>query len=287
MSPFELNLAAHEVEDGPLRYFRAEQFTVLLADEEQRRTTQLLQIQLRKNGQIFAQCPYFVSSAGLVGECETVVDGNMNGQIRLGEVGITTSHLVKYSHPLDGNAHFSQDGKVHTQIRRQSFRLDSAGGHLFEFHLFGLSSFAAIVPGEERKKRVYLPFATLGAAHAATVVGEWIPKARLREWAQEAGGTLGPIGHLPYDRAGKPYLACLLGHPNPDLDRYGLLSISVNPVVPPASISQPQLLMLGGWDAGSLKAGPGDSVRFLAFMYPAGNIDAMRRRLGSIDYPSE
>lgn len=111
MSPFELNLAKHEVVDGALRYFRAEQFTVLLVDEEQRRTTQLLQIQMRKNGQLFAQCP-------------------------------------------------------------------------------------------------------------------------------------------------------------------------------PATISQPQLLMLGGWDARSLNIGPGDSVRFLAFMYPAGNIDDMKRRLGSIDYPS-
>lgn len=214
MSPFELNLATHEVVDGALRYFRAEQFTVLLADEEQRCTTQLLQIQLCKNGQIFAQCPYFISSAGLVGECEAVVDEKMNGQIRLGEVGVTTSHLVKYSHPIDGRAYFSQDGKIYTRIRRQSFRLDTAYGHLFEFHLFGLSSFATIAPGEERKKRVYLPFATLSAAHAATLVGEWIPKTRLRQWAHEAGGTLGPIGHLPYDRAGKPYLACLLGHPN-------------------------------------------------------------------------
>jgi hypothetical protein len=285
MPPFELNLAKHEVIDGVLSYFRAEQFTVILADEEQGRTTQLLQIQMRKNGQIFAQCPYFAPSAGLVGECEAVVDEKMNGQIRLGEVGVTTSHLVKYSHPIDGKAHFSQDGKVYTRIRRQSFRLDSAGGHLFEFHLFGLSSFATLVPGEERKKRVYLPFATLNATRAATIVGEWIPKARLRQWAREMGSTFGPIGNLPYDRAGNPYLACLLGHPNPDLDRYGLLAISLSPVEPPSTISQPQLLMLGGWDGGALSMQPGDSVGFLAFMYPAGNIDEMKRRLGSIDYP--
>lgn len=286
MPPLELNLAKHEVVDGALRYFRADQFTVILADDELCRTTQLLLIQMReKTGQIFVQCPYFSAAGGLVGACEAVVDSDMNGQIRLGEVGVTTSHVVKYSHPIDGRAHFSQDGKVYARIRRPSFRLDSAQGHLFEFHAFGLHSFASLAPGEEHPRRVYLPFATLEATHAATIVGEWIPKSQLRRLAEEAGGTLGPIGYLPRDRNGKPYLACLLGHPNPGLDHYGLLAVSLSPVEPPATIAQPQVIMLCGWDAGGLAVTPGDTVPFLAFMYPAGNIEEMKRRLGSIDYP--
>ena len=78
VTPFELRPDQFETAEGNLRYFVAEHVTVLLADEERRRTTQLIQIQLRKtNGAIFAQAPYFPANTGLVGECQVIADANL------------------------------------------------------------------------------------------------------------------------------------------------------------------------------------------------------------------
>ena len=285
-SPFELHHERYLVSEGPLRYFRAEHVTVLLADEQLRRTTQIVQIQLRpKTGQIFAQCPYFPAKAGLVGRFDVVVGPEGTSRIGLGESGVTTSHVVKYSHPINGDAHFSQDGKVYSRVRRPSFRLDTGAGHLFEFHAFGLTSFDRIEPGGERAKRLYLPFAVLNATAAVTVVGEWVPKAKLREFAASQSDGFGPIGNLPRDRDGKPYLACLLGHPNPALDSCGLLAVNLHPIDEIPNSIPPSVILLGGWDAGPMVAQPGDNVGFLAFMYPCSNLEQFRSRLGSIDYP--
>lgn len=284
MTPFDFRHAQFEVADGNLRYFVAERVTVLLMDEVRRRTTQLIQIQLRKtSGAIFAQSPYFPADAGLVGDCRVVADANLGAAIRLGETGVTTSHKVKYSHPLDGHAHFSQDGRVFTRVRRHSIRLDSGEGHLFEFHAFGLGAFDEILPGQERPKRLYLPFAVLDATDAVTVVAEWIPKARLRQVAEERGEIIGPVATLPREAGGKPYLACLLGHPYPSLNKY-VLAVNVYPMLSPLVGIDPTLLLLGGWDPDRPAIQHGDSVGFLAFMYPCSNSAEMRARLGSIDY---
>jgi hypothetical protein len=52
--------------------------------------------------------------------------------------GKVTSHLVKYSHHPDGRAHFSQDGKILTAIKRQSIALDRQNGHMFTLYIQGL-----------------------------------------------------------------------------------------------------------------------------------------------------
>ena len=54
-----------------------------------------------------------------------------------------SSHLVKYSHHPDGRAHFSQDGRVRTEIKKQSVPLDNVEGHLFSLHVQGLHGFEA------------------------------------------------------------------------------------------------------------------------------------------------
>ena len=51
-----------------------------------------------------------------------------------------TSHLVKYSHHVDGRAHFSQGGKILTAIKRQSMALDKQYGHIFSLLVQGLNA---------------------------------------------------------------------------------------------------------------------------------------------------
>lgn len=52
-----------------------------------------------------------------------------------------TTRRVKYSHPIDGRAHFSQDGQIITTIRNQADRLDQSAGHFFSVDIAGISLF--------------------------------------------------------------------------------------------------------------------------------------------------
>lgn len=57
--------------------------------------------------------------------------------------GKVTSHLVKYAHHPDGEAHFSQTGKVLTQVRRRAMPLDGIEGHCFHDSGTGARGFRA------------------------------------------------------------------------------------------------------------------------------------------------
>lgn len=53
----------------------------------------------------------------------------------------TTLHKVKYSHPVDGRAHISQDSKIIKQIENQAASLHGEAGHIFTVQLQGFSEF--------------------------------------------------------------------------------------------------------------------------------------------------
>lgn len=54
---------------------------------------------------------------------------------------MTTSQRPKYNHHGDGRAHFSQDGKVRTVIKRQACPLREINGHAFTVHIQGIGRF--------------------------------------------------------------------------------------------------------------------------------------------------
>src|SRR5437870_13464251 len=65
---------------------------------------------------LFVLFPYHPDVDGLVGRCE-VGPGSDTTTINLAEGGRITSHKVKYSHWASGDVHFSQTGRVRTEIR--------------------------------------------------------------------------------------------------------------------------------------------------------------------------
>jgi hypothetical protein len=48
---------------------------------------------------------------------------------------------VKYAHHRDGEAHFSQTGRVYTHVRKRSVPLNEQIGHLWTIQLQGLNGF--------------------------------------------------------------------------------------------------------------------------------------------------
>ena len=98
------------------------------------------QIVFHKDGSFFISFPYFRHRTGLLSISSIPANGSRESQVNLEHGGRVTSHLVKYSHHVDGRAHFSQDGRIFTTIKRQSVALDKQDGHIFSLLIQGLSA---------------------------------------------------------------------------------------------------------------------------------------------------
>jgi hypothetical protein len=69
----------------------------------------------KSDGSLFVSLPYFTTSKGLL-SIGTLHAGQDGGPVDLKPHGKVSSHHVKYAHHVDGEAHFSQDGKILTRI---------------------------------------------------------------------------------------------------------------------------------------------------------------------------
>jgi len=77
------------------------------------------QIGFDKDGSVFIRFPYFQHRTGILSSSEIPATGERKADVNIDFGGKVTSHRVKYSHHPDGRAHFSQDGKIFTAIKRQ------------------------------------------------------------------------------------------------------------------------------------------------------------------------
>jgi hypothetical protein len=101
----------------------------------------LFQVFFAKDGSLFVSFPYFRHREGILAATMSPANGQPTSQVNLEIGGKVTSHLVKYSHHPDGRAHFSQTGKVRTQVKRQSLPLNEYRGHIFSLQIQGIEAF--------------------------------------------------------------------------------------------------------------------------------------------------
>ena len=102
----------------------------------------------KKDGTLYVHFPYYAHSQGIASLVTWIPDNPPPANLSLIEGGKVTSHLVKYSHHPDGRAHFSQDGKVYTSIKKQSLPINMIDGHVFSVQIQGLSSYDQLDPTE-------------------------------------------------------------------------------------------------------------------------------------------
>lgn len=106
------------------------------------KTYKMFQIIFSKNdGSVFINFPYYKHSNGLVSivTLRSGIKYPTSAELKTG--GKITSHLVKYTHHPDGNAHFSQDRKVLTKIKKASVPLKNIHGHFFTIMLQGVRDY--------------------------------------------------------------------------------------------------------------------------------------------------
>jgi hypothetical protein len=241
----------------------------------------VMQIVFAKDGSLFVTFPYFKHAEGLLSEVTVEGPPGARTFIDLAEKGKVASHLVKYSHHTDGEAHFSQDGKVKTAVRRQSVPLAEQQGHIFTVIIQGLRAFERVSTTKEHRlsaKRTTLTFAIKDRfPRAVRIIGRWY-------WIEDLPieprpPVIGPQVQA-VDPDGIAYSAFIVGSPH---DKKHVLVLTC---IPQDSMSPSHDLMMfiGGFDAPSRISRLKSPTRFLAFLYPADDYEELKQRLGSIDY---
>jgi hypothetical protein len=264
-----------------LKAFRSERIIVTIKVGTTKR--KVLQIIFSRDNSLYVNFPYFRHRVGLL--ATATMPANRRGPIDINlEIGgKVASHLVKYSHHPDGRAHFSQDGKVRTEIRRQSLALDQHEGHMFTVMLHGLNAFASADPinAEPNPKRTTITFDVPGDPEptAFKLVGRWHDSSTF-QWSGTLPSTVGPIVPIAQPN-GKQQNSFAIANPHEGERRVLLLTCEP---IPPLGPDPEMLLFLGGFDSKEIVNDRTKDSGFLAFIYPVADAETLRRRLGCIDY---
>ena len=268
-----------------LRYVAAARTTVTVGSFDAE--YQICQITFsKKDGSIFVSFPYLPETSGLLSIAKFPEDQTGPVTLSFGEEARSTSHLAKYSHHPDGAVLFSQDGKIRSEVRRQSFRLDGPLGHLFQLHVYGPSGFTVFDRSRRKADRAYMRNIFQDRLPAAiTLRAEWRRKESIVASIQPPAGISGPVSKVNSTVTGDEAVVHFLGEP----DGFPLLShvllLTVAPTTSLPSISPPALIFLGGYDPHEV---PDHSVKVaqtacLLAMYPAGNHEVLRTAVRNID----
>lgn len=131
-------------------------------------------LQFSKKG-MFVHFPFHPASPGLLSRGTVQPDST---QMDLRPEGAVTSHRVKYSHHLDGSAHFSQDGRIRTKVRNEAQPLTGQAPHLFSVDVQGLDHLARPYDEWDRLRvkygDTYFEFQQEQFPDSVHVVARWI-----------------------------------------------------------------------------------------------------------------
>ena len=239
-----------------------------------------MQIFFGKDGSLFLSFPYLHNKIGILSAATIPANGEKTAQVDLQEGGKVTSHLVKYSHHPDGRAHFSQDGKIYTAIKRQSIALDVQEGHLFSLLIQGLTALEPVNPIRDVNnggKKTVIEF-QVQPTPAMKIIGRWYDVNRLR--ASTPTATIGPI--IPINTDGnRMQQAIIVASPHANARHVLLLTCDEHPTLG----TDPEAFMFyGGFDPRDAIVDPNKEAGFLAFHYPIVNADELKQKIGSVDF---
>lgn len=273
-------------EENGLRYFAAAKsvYSVGAYDADY----QICQIVFnRTDGSVFVSCPYFPpGKSGILSVAKWPAKPPYT--LSLHEQGKITSHLVKFAHHPDGRAHFSQDGKIKTKVKRQSFSLVRSIGRIFQLHVYHPSSFEPLVNDRRKSNRAYLiTRATRRLPSAIVIAAEWRRKADIIANIDPPGGSTGPVSRMLRRRTGGEFTGTFLGQPPnyPVTDHVLLITCQETDLL--ANVTEPTMIFLAGYDHHEAKPGEHKKMRTtecLVWMYPTSSTDELARRIGSVDF---
>lgn len=270
--------------DG-LRTYRSEKFIVVVHAGSFR--SKLLQVIFRKNGSIFVDFPFFAHTNGVVSLVTYPANAKPPIDLSFLDNGKVTSHLVKFSYPPDGNAHFSQDGKVFTKVRKACPPIHKVEGHFFTVQIQGLASFDQFELGNEKisspEKRAFVEANCRNTMpRGIKIIGMLYSRSNMR--SRTSGRFGGPI-ITTQDTKGNLRQGCICAPPMErgfDQDINLLLTCEAIPKINKSNLAT--LSFIGGFDEKLVVEDLAKDSTFLSLVYPAENVEELIQKIGSIDF---
>ena len=197
-------------------------------------------------------------------------------EIDLRTNGRVTDHLVKYAHHIDGEAHFSQDGKVLTKIRRKAEPLISQRGHIFTIQIQRPECFPEYRPKLPQILTIEIP----DTSRAIKITGWRFDLTQIvAASSYHPAGMPVMIETSPGERKIGEFVAPPLGTKFDDI----LLFMAAEEMPHFTTDFSAQLLFLGGFDSDKVALDHTRDADFLAFAYPCSNIKELTKQIGTID----
>lgn len=190
-------------------------------------------------------------------------------------------HRVKYSHHVDGEAHFSQDGKILTKIRRRANSLPSHGGHIFTVQLQGLTDFQKVKDTDLAKKdRVVVSMRWESEPTSLKLVAHLYSASELSQ-RMSSPVACGPWILVVRDK--HSYAAAILAVGDSANPTSRLLTLSFEEV-PSVFPNQPSgFSFIGGFDAPETAFDHTKDTSFLVLISPVANLPEATQRFGTVD----
>ncbi len=239
----------------------------------------IAKVEFGANGSIYVFFPGFFDTSGIA--CRAALRAGISGSttLDLKENGRVTGHLVKYAHHPDGKAHFSQTGKVKTEIRRQSVLLHQHRGHLFTIQVQDFASFPVLTARRQAQLTLNLP----DNARALKITGWRYGFADLKypEGVNPTGPPKGVQSSDGVTRLGL-FVAPPAGAPFDDV----VLFLGVEEIPWLSDDKAPHLIFVGGFDPAATALDHSVDTESLAFAYPCADSVHLAQTIGTIDLDS-
>ena len=239
----------------------------------------------QKDGSLNVNFPYIPTSSGIASIC-SLSPFAAKQEIHLEEKGKLTTKKVKYAHKPDGRVHFSQDGKVKTEIIKQSVPLVEQDGHIFTLYIQGLSEFKQVAPNKDTVElspnKTVLNFEFLDPTHRAyKIVGWW---HKIDGFIQRSRGTdFGPKVNIQ-DKSGVKQEGFLLGNLiGKPFENYTLLVTCESHEI----LDKDRdflFIFIGGFDHPQSPIVTYARTEFLVIQYPVSNYEELASKIASIDF---
>jgi len=233
------------------------------------------------NTYLMINFPYFSESKGLLSRATFPANTKTCPSISLIPEGKVTSHLVKYSHPLDGNAHFSGDGKIYTVLRNKSRRLDVTHNHMFTIQIQNLNAFA--IKDDEKKLTITktdVDFKFIDQEPPAIkFIGRWAKVTDIK-------GTMNPGQPQPqFAFRDNGETGFILSPPEESLISDFVLLLSCKGISSLDPNRKSVFSFIGGFneEVGNITK----DATFLTCIYPSEDFENLQKTIGSVDFESK
>lgn len=251
-------------------------------------TSKIFRIHFHQNNKgeesIIVSLPYFEKTKGLLSRMTYPANSRLVDKLSMKIGGKTTSNTVKFSQWIDGNSHFSEDGKILTTIKNFSNPLSTQIGHLFTIQIQGLKGFKLKTDVKKKTiKEVDLDFTLLHEVKSIKFTGWWYDASVTHDNSGKHFGN--PYAFKKDD--GTFERAFALQAPQGYKISDKILFISVSPMPLLSKERGSRLLFIGGFDQREVFNDITKDFHFLAASYPVRDFKKLLKEIGSIDLDKE